>query len=307
MHTQALPGEQPRARSAEERLLGDLLIVVRILAAMFAYLGVLSALAVGLFFIGTGISGAREGPFALLGLGIAEGGALCAVLALWRKLDRRPLAALGLAGPPRVVRQQWLRGAGVGVLMMGAIVLGWYTLVDDAGWSTNPDVGRAAIALVVGFVGFVIQGPSEEVLFRGYVLENVRRRWGVAWAIAVSALAFAAMHAFNASFGVLPFVNLVLFGVATAVYKLRVDGGQLWGVFAIHSVWNWLQQVVFGLPNSGNPSAADNTLFSVQPNIALPDAFWGGGFGPEGTLAATLVLIGLVAAAARAKPARPAR
>ena len=59
------------------------------------------------------------------------------------------------------------------------------------------------------------------------------------------------MHARNPAFGPLPFINLVLFGVAMALYKIYVDDNQLWGVFAIHAVWNWLQQVVFGLPNSG--------------------------------------------------------
>ncbi|MBV9547614.1 MAG: CPBP family intramembrane metalloprotease [Chloroflexi bacterium] len=299
---------EPRTFSAEERLLRDLLIVVRILAALFAYLGVLSGLAIALFLLGAFVvPGAREGPLALLGLGVAEGGAMAAVLLIWHKIDRQRLAALGLAGPRPRARRQWLRGAAIGGLMMGVVVLGWYTLVDGATWSTNPDAGRATIALVVGLVGFVVQGPSEEVLFRGYILENVRRRWGVAWAIGVSALAFAVMHAFNASFGLLPFINLVLFGVATAVYRLGVDGGQLWGVFAIHTVWNWLQQVVFGLPNSGNASVSANTLFSVQPNMALPDAMWGGGFGPEGTLATTLVLIGLIAAVTRLERATPAR
>ena len=94
-------------------------------------------------------------------------------------------------------------------------------------------------------------------------------------------------------------LNLLLFGLATALYKLRIDGGQLWGVFAIHTVWNWLQQVVFGLPNSGNASTAANTLSSVQPNVAVPDLVSGGGFGPEGTLAATLLLLGLIAAVLR--------
>jgi hypothetical protein len=111
------------------------------------------------------------------------------------------------------------------------------------------------------------------------------------------------MHGFNDNFGLLPFINLLLFGLATALYKLRVDGDQLWGVFAIHTIWNWLQQVVFGLPNSGNASLAENTLFSVQPNVDLPAAIWGGGFGPEGTIAATLVLLALIAATLRLKPA----
>jgi uncharacterized protein len=68
----------------------------------------------------------------------------------------------------------------------------------------------------------------------------------------------------------------------------------LWGVFGIHTVWNWLQQVVFGLPNSGVASLPDNALFSVTPNLALPDPITGGNFGPEGTLAASLVLLALI-------------
>ena len=83
------------------------------------------------------------------------------------------------------------------------------------------------------------------------------------------------MHAPTPAFGLLPFVNLVLFGVATALYKVCVDDDQLWGVFAIHTVWNWLQQVVFGLPNSGIGSPPDNALFTVTPNTSLPDRHLG--------------------------------
>jgi hypothetical protein len=97
----------------------------------------------------------------------------------------------------------------------------------------------------------------------------------------------------------LPFINLFLFGVATALWKIKVDRGQLWGVFAIHTMWNWLQQVVFGLPNSGMASPPQETLFSAQLNTSLPGPIWGGGFGPEGTLGATIVLLAVIAATFR--------
>jgi hypothetical protein len=93
--------------------------------------------------------------------------------------------------------------------------------------------------------------------------------------------------------------NLVLFGLATALYKTRIDDGQLWGVGAIHTIWNWLQQVVFGLPNSGLTLPAPNTLLHAQPDERLPDLLWGGGFGPEGTIVTTLVLSALIAASLR--------
>jgi len=267
-------------------------------AATAAYLAVFLTGALLLYAAGLALVPApAQGIFALVSVGMAEGAALSAVLLFWRFVDGRPLRQLGLQRLHAALK--WLRGAGVAVLMMGFIVLVWYTLLDGAVWTTNPDSTRATVVLIGGLLGFLIQGPAEEVLFRGYIFENVRGVWGVRWAVIVSAVAFALFHTRNPALGPLALANLLLFGVATALYKVLVDNGQLWGVFAIHTVWNWLQQVVFGLPNSGIASVADNALFTVTPNTSLPELIWGGGFGPEGTLGATLVLLALILALRR--------
>jgi membrane protease YdiL (CAAX protease family) len=233
----------------------------------------------------------------LVGLGVAEGAALTGVLLFWRFVDRRSVRELGLDGTGAT--RAWLRGAAVATLMMGFIVLVGYTLLDRATWSVNPDPARATIVVLGGLLGYLIQGPAEELLFRGYIFENVRAEWGLRWAVLVSAVSFGLFHGRNPAFGPIALLNLVLFGVAMALYKVRVDNGQLWGVFAIHSVWNWLQQVVFGLPNSGEAVLPEDALFTISPNTSLPDAIWGGGFGPEGTLFATLVLLALIGATLR--------
>jgi membrane protease YdiL (CAAX protease family) len=267
-------------------------------AATAAYLAVFLTGALLLYAAGLALVPApAQGIFALVSVGVAEGAALSAVLLFWRFVDGRPLRQLGLHGLHAA--RKWVRGAGVAALMMGFIVLVWYTLLDGAVWTINPDSTRATVVLIGGLLGFLIQGPAEEVLFRGYIFENVRGAWGVRWAVVVSAVAFALFHTRNPALGPLALANLLLFGVATALYKVLVDNGQLWGVFAIHSVWNWLQQVVFGLPNSGIASVADNALFTVTPNTSLPEPIWGGGFGPEGTLGATLVLLALILALRR--------
>jgi membrane protease YdiL (CAAX protease family) len=270
-------------------------VVARIVAVLLASEMVLAVLTLALVF--SPLASLAGGPLDLGGLGIAEAGSLGVVLLIWRLVDRQPIDRLGLA--PRRRLRRWLRGAGVALLMMVSVVLVSYALFDPAQWSLNPDPASAAVALSVGLLAFVVQGPSEEVLYRGYILENVARVWGPAWGVGVSAVSFALLHAANAHFGVLPFCNLLLFGLAAAVYKLRVDRGQLWGVFGIHTVWNWLEQVVFGLPNSGMSSSPGLTLWHVEPDVGVPDVIWGGGFGPEGTLAATVVLAVLVLATLR--------
>ena len=278
-----------------------LVVVARVVGAMLAYLGVLAVLAGVLTVIGLQVLGdAATGVLGLVALGIAEAGALVTVLVLWRVVDHRPLVELGFE--TSALGLQVLRGAVVAVVLMGSVVLVTYVL-PGATWRINPDPVRASTALLLGLLAFAIQGSSEEVLFRGYILENIRSRWGVQWGIAGSAGAFALVHAANPAFDLLPMVNLFLFGFVTGYYKVYVDRGQLWGVCAIHAVWNWLQQVVFGLPNSGNPPPVENTLISIQPNENLPAFVWGGGFGPEGTLAATLVLAALLAIVLRRRPA----
>jgi CAAX protease family protein len=269
------------------------LVAARVVGATLAYVGVLLVLAGLVIFVGSQFGPGASRLLGLIGLGVAEAGALLTVLVLWRKLDRRPLAELGLS--MRGALRLTLRGALLAVLMMGFVVGVSFILLGNSRVEPNPDPLMAGVALVVGLLAFAIQGPSEEVLFRGYILENVRARFGNVNGIVVSAVAFTLLHAANDNYGLLAMANLLLFGVATAVYRLWVDGGQLWGVFAIHAVWNWLQQVVFGLPNSGTAPPLDNTVVSLRPDESLPEVVWGGGFGPEGTLAATLVLLGLLA------------
>jgi membrane protease YdiL (CAAX protease family) len=294
------------ARRSARRLASPplkLVVVARLVAATAAYLAAFFSSALLLYFASLVlVPTPAQGIFGLVSLGLAEGIALASVLVFWRFVDRRPLGQLGLQSKAAVTA--WLRGAAVAALMMGFVVLVWYTLLDGAVWSTNPDATRAVVALTGGLLGFLIQGPAEEVLFRGYIFENVRMVWGLRWAVVVSAVGFALFHLRNPAIGPVPLLNLVLFGVATALYKVRADNGQLWGVFALHTTWNWLQQVVFGLPNSGIASVPDNALFTLTPNTSLPEPIWGGGFGPEGTLGATLVLLALIVALLRTSKKR---
>jgi membrane protease YdiL (CAAX protease family) len=276
-------------------------VVARIVGACLAYLAVLDLTVLAAYGIAqTLVPDAARGTFGLVALGLAEAAALASVLLVWRLVDRRRVASIGL-DPSNAPRRRWLRGALVATLMMGFVVLVGYSLVDGASWDLNADATRATVALVAGLLGFAIQGPAEEVLFRGYILVNVRQQWGLRPALIVSSLAFGLLHVSNPAFGVLPFINLVLFGLGTALYRVYADADQLWGVFAIHTIWNWLQQVVFGLPNSGITSVPDQALFTVTPNTSLPSPFWGGGFGPEGTLAASLALLALIFGALRVR------
>ena len=135
-------------------------------------------------------------------------------------------------------------------------------------------------------IGWVVQGGAEEVLIRGWVLPVIGARYKAWIGLLVSSLIFSLMHGLNPGLSAIALVNLALFGVFAGLFAMRE--GSLWGISALHSVWNWVQGNFFGFQVSGT-NADGGTLINLMEIGA--DWFTGGEFGPEGGLAVTIVLV----------------
>lgn len=177
----------------------------------------------------------------------------------------------------------YIAGIGAGALMMSAITL--LTIVSGANkLSANSGVDYGLISLY--FFGFLIQGMSEEFIFRGYLMTSIGGSGQKTYvAVIVSAVAFALAHISNPGFGVLPFINLTLFGVFAALYMINSDN--IWGVCAIHSMWNFAQGNIYGISVSGS-SELQSFMESVP--VSAHAFLTGGKFGIEGSLITTAVL-----------------
>ena len=57
------------------------------------------------------------------------------------------------------------------------------------------------------------------------------------------------MHLANSGITVLAFLNLTLFGVFASVYFIK--RGNIWGIGALHSIWNFVQGNFYGIRVSG--------------------------------------------------------
>ncbi len=115
---------------------------------------------------------------------------------------------------------------------------------------------------------------------------SVSRRYPLAVGIIANAVLFAALHLLNNGITVLAFINLVLFGVFASVYFVK--RGNIWGVGALHSIWNLAQGNVYGIRVSGIQTSC-SVLSSEM--VAGRELINGGDFGLEGGLAVTIVLV----------------
>ena len=294
------------AREGELRLSGwpaRLYPLLAVLYGLFSPLlgSVFAAIPVGILIFLMGrdtfeTGGLYSSAFGLTAILILGFGPIYFLIRFWLYVfERRSLWTLGLESQGWLSR--YLRGGGWGLVMI-CISMGVPALL---GFSTY-DVGGGSLLWMVGtalgvLLGWIIQGGAEELLFRGFIFQTIGVRFGMLSGILVSSLLFALLHIFNQDVNLLAMANLTLFGVFSCLYAARE--GSLWGVFALHSAWNWAQANLFGVQVSGVPVRLD-TILKIRE--AGPAWLVGGGFGPEGGVVVTVVLlVGIAVLLSRAK------
>ena len=157
----------------------------------------------------------------------------------------------------------------------------------------NFAVGRWLLFLV----GFLLQGASEEILCRGYLMGALLHGRNPWVAVTVNSAAFALLHLFNPGVSPLAICNTFLFGILMSLIVLR--RGNLWGACALHSLWNFAQGNLFGIRVSGLPAGPSPFRSFLSPDMPL----WNGSqYGLEASLPVTLCLLLAVGAVGAIRP-----
>jgi membrane protease YdiL (CAAX protease family) len=132
----------------------------------------------------------------------------------------------------------------------------------------------------------LISAISEELIFRGIVFQAIYEKFGTLTAILISCMFFALGHIFNPNLGWISMLNLVIGGVLMGFMYIQTKS--LWLVISFHFSWNWFQAIFLGSPISGKSFGM--SLLSIN-FYNLPKIIFGGAFGVEGGLLATILLI----------------
>lgn len=201
------------------------------------------------------------------------------VLLFCRAIEGRKFRTMGFFKEKAGI--QYLAGLGIGFALFSCVVGLSYAM----GGLHFEDAGTVTPMLLVILLGYGIQGMSEEVMCRGYLMTTIMRHHNVWVAVGINALFFGLMHGANAGFSGLALVNLILYAVMISLYTLRTNS--LWGSCAIHSIWNFAQGNFYGLPVSGIDSGESVFRMSLQGSPLVN----GGDFGLEAGIPTSIVMI----------------
>lgn len=201
-------------------------------------------------------------------------------------IEKRSFSSIGFN------KNNWLKkyslGFLIGLAMMSIIVL----ILFPFGYITvekNPiqPVGISAIASVlVILLGWIIQGATEEIVTRGWLLNVLSTKYNIGVGLLISSTLFGLMHLTNPNVNYIAVINIILVGLFYGLYVIKTN--DLWAVCGMHSAWNFAQGNIFGFKVSGLDVSVGSL---IDLNLVGSNFVTGGIFGPEAGITATFILL----------------
>ena len=201
-------------------------------------------------------------------------------------IEKRSFSSIGFN------KNNWLKkyslGFLIGLAMMSIIVL----ILFPFGYITiekNPiqPVGVSAIASVLVILfGWIIQGATEEIVTRGWLLNVLSTKYNIGVGLLISSTLFGLMHLTNPNVNYIAVINIILVGLFYGLYVIKTN--DLWAVCGMHSAWNFAQGNIFGFKVSGLDVSVGSL---IDLNLVGSDFVTGGIFGPEAGITATFILL----------------
>ena len=198
---------------------------------------------------------------------------------LWRKfIDRRSFKSLGFKWKD-YENDGWL-GFFIAPLLLGigSIMLVLTTFLQFQEISIDPE------KLMIGMILMMLVAYAEELIIRGYLLNNLMQSCNKWIALAITSGFFALMHLANPGFTILSFANILLAGLLLGINYIYTKN--LWFGLLLHFSWNFFQGPVYGYEVSGIKFSG---IF--QQSILGPALWTGGAFGFEGSFLCSLLLL----------------
>ena len=164
------------------------------------------------------------------------------------------------------------------ICILCAILHGDIKLYPDFSYTMIP-------TLIYALLMVFIQSSSEELWCRGFMYERICIHYPRWVAILANGIFFGLLHIFNDGASVLGIVGIVICGLSYSL--VRWYTGSIWMVMGIHTMWNFTQNFLFGLPNSGLVSEV--SVFHLDAANGVNNLIYNFDFGVEAAIPALVV------------------
>jgi len=258
-----------------------------IFLALFLALTSILALAVQLIFGGWAKYSEESALFLVVNSLIALVSALFTGWLCGKFLEGLPFRALGAW-----FTTNWFKHLALGIIMGSVSICFAVSIAIVFGglsFEINPNQGQTAILNTLGssFVIFAVAAAFEEALFRGYILQTFSRA-GLPWlAVILTSAFFGVVHLGNPNAGIVSTLNTILAGIWFSVAYLKTR--DLWFVWGMHLMWNWVQGAFFGIEVSGLTDITTASFLTERDRG--PTWLTGEDYGIEGGIACTIALL----------------
>ena len=231
-----------------------------------------------------------DSPVMLILTGFSLLGSFAALWVATKFIDRKPLMSIGLSVKDKA--NEMLIGLGFALAFIGGLFLVLWLIgaIDITGY-----VGFKPGVFIVSMMLFMA-AFDEELIFRGYILNNMMDSTGNRWiALAGSSLLFALLHSGNTNVWStwVPMTELFAAGFILGISYTFTKN--LWFPTFFHFGWNFFQGL-FGFEISGF-NVDSWKIISHENTGNVPDIVSGGAFGIEGsviTLSCTIICTYLI-------------
>ena len=146
--------------------------------------------------------------------------------------------------------------------------------------------GSSLVRFVLLFFAVFIQSSAEELICRGFLYQRLKKGYRSPLMYVIgNAVLFSVFHLGNPGINLLALVNIVLIGIVFSLMVYYFDS--IWMAMAFHAAWNFNQNIIFGLPNSGLVSPV--SIFGLDASTAVDSFAYNVGFGVESTIVAAVI------------------
>ena len=287
----------------EPRIKNGFLRAIIFMPLWLIIMGLVQSIGVVLIMMSTGVDMANpdsaealfsemsfDSPVMLILTGFSLLGSFAALWVATKFIDRKPLMSIGLSVKDKA--NEMLIGLGFALAFIGGLFLVLWLIgaINITGY-----VGFKPGVFIVSVMLFMA-AFDEELIFRGYILNNMMDSTGNRWiALAGSSLLFALLHSGNTNVWStwVPMTELFAAGFILGISYTFTKN--LWFPTFFHFGWNFFQGL-FGFEISGF-NVDSWKIISHENTGNVPDIVSGGAFGIEGsviTLSCTIICTYLI-------------